>query len=44
MRENKKIKYKQITEDFKKSIDWQDLLKLNLKNQDEIIFIDTPNL
>lgn len=32
MIENKKIKYQNIYDEFKRTIDWQDLLKMNLKN------------
>ena len=32
MIENKKIKYQDIYDEFKRTIDWQDLLKMNLKN------------
>ncbi len=32
MKESKKTKYEQMTEELKSSIDWQDLLKQNLMN------------
>lgn len=43
MKANEKVKYGDILDDYGKNTTWQDQLKSNLKIQDDICFINTPD-